>query len=64
LLQATVLAVLVSRPAIAISLQFTPDIHAKQAVTCWLQMLDTRFFCAGIHAFGPWREKWLNVSDD
>ena len=65
LLQATVPAVLVSRPVIDIPLQeVTPDIHVKQAVTSWLQVPDIRFFCAGIHALGSRREKWLIVSDD
>jgi hypothetical protein len=64
-LQTAVPAVLVWRPAIYTSLQeFTPDIYAKQAVTSWLQMLDTHFIYVGIQVLGPRQEKWLNVIDD
>jgi hypothetical protein len=28
--------------------QFAKDAHMKQAVTSWLQTLDTNFFCATI----------------
>jgi hypothetical protein len=36
--------------------------NMKQAVTSWLQTLDTNFFYAGIQTLVPWWDKRLNVN--
>jgi hypothetical protein len=38
--------------------------HLKQAVTSWLQTLDTCFFSAKIRVLVPWCDKCLNFSGD
>jgi hypothetical protein len=60
-------------PSISISLEPLRSIwlannlrqtRVKQAVTSWLQTLDTDFFYTGQQAFLPQRDKYLNVSVD
>jgi hypothetical protein len=40
------------------------EAHTKQAVTFWLQTLNTGFLYAGIQASGPRWKKRFSVTDD
>ena len=44
--------------------RFVTNTDVKQAVTSWLQTLDTDFLCAGTQAMMPLWYKSLNVSGD
>ena len=44
--------------------KFTSNTDMKQAVTSWLQTLDTCFFSAKIRVLVPWCDKCLNFSGD
>jgi hypothetical protein len=44
--------------------QFATDAKMKQAVTSWLQMHDTYFFCAEIQASVARWDKCLNVNSN
>jgi hypothetical protein len=44
--------------------QFVTDTNMKQAVTSWLQSLNTDFSCFEVEALGPQWDKRLNVCGD
>jgi len=44
--------------------RFVTNADVKQAVTSWLQRLDTDFLCAGVQAMMPLLYRSLNVSGD
>jgi hypothetical protein len=66
----TLATVQISLPVISILLDplktsaWQADADGKQAVTCWLQTLDTSYFISGVQGFVPRWDKCLNVSDD
>jgi len=45
-------------------MQFATDADVQQALTFWLQTLDTGFVCNGIQVLVPWWDKCWNVNGE
>jgi hypothetical protein len=44
--------------------RFATEAYMRQALTCWLQKLDTGFFHARTHALVPRLDERLNINGD